>query len=145
LNPRVSDTVHGIAGTNREGGSPGCVSVRRPRLAGPRIAWLLHTRHGNTSVPFGRQHREVRLLARIHAGFMPMHADNAVIPIDLFGLVIGCAFIALNALGAGFHEKVYDNAPAIDMRASVRRASLFIRAKRFPYSAAPVARFPGRA
>lgn len=46
-----------------------------------------------------------------------MHADSAV-PNDLSGRVIGCAFSVLNTLGAGFLEKVYENAPAIKMRAA---------------------------
>jgi GxxExxY protein len=32
--------------------------------------------------------------------------------------VIGCAFTVLNTLGAGFAEKVYENALAIELRAS---------------------------
>jgi GxxExxY protein len=44
-----------------------------------------------------------------------MHADSAVLN-DLSGRVIGCAFTVLNTLGAGFLEKVYENALAIEMR-----------------------------
>jgi GxxExxY protein len=44
------------------------------------------------------------------------HADNAVLLNDLSGRVIGCAFTVLNTLGAGFLEKVYENALAIEMR-----------------------------
>jgi GxxExxY protein len=44
------------------------------------------------------------------------HADNAVLLNDLTGRVIGCAFTVLNTLGAGFLEKVYENALAIEMR-----------------------------
>jgi len=46
-----------------------------------------------------------------------MHADNAVLN-DLSGRVIVCAFTVLNTLGAGFLEKVYENALAIKMRAA---------------------------
>jgi GxxExxY protein len=46
-----------------------------------------------------------------------MHADNAVLN-DLSGRVIGCAFTVPNTLGAGFLEKVYENALAIEMRAA---------------------------
>ena len=44
-----------------------------------------------------------------------MHADSAVLNY-LSGRVIGCAFTVLNTLGAGFLEKVYENALAIEMR-----------------------------
>ncbi len=44
------------------------------------------------------------------------HADNAVLPNDLSGRVIGCAFNVLNTLGVGFMEKVYQNALAIELR-----------------------------
>jgi len=44
-----------------------------------------------------------------------MHADIAVLN-DLSGRVIGCAFTVLNTLGAGFLEKVHENALAIEMR-----------------------------
>jgi GxxExxY protein len=46
------------------------------------------------------------------------HADNAVLLNDLSGRVIGCAFTVLNTLGAGFLEKVYENALAIEMHAA---------------------------
>jgi GxxExxY protein len=46
------------------------------------------------------------------------HADNAVLLNDLSGWVIGCAFTVLNTLGAGFVEKIYENALAIEMRDS---------------------------
>ena len=46
-----------------------------------------------------------------------MHADSAVLN-DLSGRVIGCAFTVLNTLGAGFLEKIYENALAIEMRAA---------------------------
>jgi GxxExxY protein len=49
-------------------------------------------------------------------GFTPMHADNTELLNDLSGRVIGCAFTVLNTLGAGFLEKVYENALAIEMR-----------------------------
>jgi GxxExxY protein len=35
---------------------------------------------------------------------------------ELSGLVIGCAFTVLNTLGAGFLEKVYENALAHELR-----------------------------
>jgi GxxExxY protein len=34
------------------------------------------------------------------------------------GQVIGCAFTVLNALGAGFLERVYENALALEIRAA---------------------------
>jgi GxxExxY protein len=37
------------------------------------------------------------------------HADNSELN-ELSGRVIGCAFTVLNTLGAGFLEKVYENA-----------------------------------
>lgn len=44
-----------------------------------------------------------------------MHADK--IPTnDLSERIIGCAFRVLNTLGAGFLEKVYENAMAHEMR-----------------------------
>jgi GxxExxY protein len=46
-----------------------------------------------------------------------MHADSAVLN-DLSGRVIGCGLNVLNTLGAGFLEKVYENALAIEMRAA---------------------------
>lgn len=46
-----------------------------------------------------------------------MHADSAVLN-DLSGRVIGCAFTVLNTLGAGFLEKVYENALVNEMRAA---------------------------
>jgi GxxExxY protein len=46
------------------------------------------------------------------------HADNAVLMNDLSGRVIGCALTVLNTLGAGFLEKVYENALSIEMRAT---------------------------
>jgi GxxExxY protein len=47
-----------------------------------------------------------------------MHAEHADANSlnDLSGRVIGCAFIVLNTLGAGFLEKVYENALAYEMR-----------------------------
>jgi GxxExxY protein len=44
-----------------------------------------------------------------------MHADRNEIN-GLSGAVIGCAFTVLNALGAGFLEKVYENALAHEIR-----------------------------
>lgn len=43
------------------------------------------------------------------------HADENRLN-DLSGRVIGCALIVLNALGAGFLEKVYENALAHELR-----------------------------
>jgi GxxExxY protein len=37
---------------------------------------------------------------------------------DLSGRMIGCAFTALNTPGAGFPEKVYENAVALEVRAA---------------------------
>ena len=45
------------------------------------------------------------------------HADNSELD-ELSGRVIGCAFTVLNTLGAGFLEKVYENALAIELRAA---------------------------
>src|SRR5271169_2926544 len=44
------------------------------------------------------------------------HADNAALLNALSGRVIGCAFTVLNAPGAGFLEKVYENSLAIELR-----------------------------
>ncbi len=46
-----------------------------------------------------------------------MHADTIRLN-DLSGRVIGCAFSVLNTLGAGFLEKVYENALAHELRAA---------------------------
>ena len=46
-----------------------------------------------------------------------MHTDGDRLN-DLSGRVIGCAFTVLNTLGAGFLEKVYENALAHEMRAA---------------------------
>jgi GxxExxY protein len=43
------------------------------------------------------------------------HADEQRLN-DLSGNVIGCAFNVLNTLGAGFLEKVYENALAVELR-----------------------------
>jgi GxxExxY protein len=45
------------------------------------------------------------------------HADQDRLN-DLSGRVIGCAFTVLNTLGAGFLEKVYEHAPAFEIRAA---------------------------
>jgi len=45
------------------------------------------------------------------------HADNSELN-ELSGRVIGCAFTVLNTLGAGFLEKVYENALAFELRAA---------------------------
>ncbi len=53
-----------------------------------------------------------------HADFSrctPMHADKNRLN-ELSGNVIGCAFIVLNTLGAGFLEKVSENALAHELR-----------------------------
>lgn len=44
-----------------------------------------------------------------------MHADGTRLN-DLSGVVIGCAFTVINTLGAGFLEKVYENALAHELR-----------------------------
>ena len=44
-----------------------------------------------------------------------MHADEQSLN-DLSGCVIGRAFTVLNALGAGFAEKIYENALAHELR-----------------------------
>jgi GxxExxY protein len=43
------------------------------------------------------------------------HADEQRLN-DLSGNIIGCAFNVLNTLGAGFLEKVYENALAVELR-----------------------------
>ena len=45
------------------------------------------------------------------------HADQGRLN-DLSGRVIGCAFTVLNTLGAGFLEKVYENALVYELRAA---------------------------
>ena len=59
-----------------------------------------------------------------------MHADSAGLN-DLSGRVIGCAFTVLNTLGAGFAEKVYENALAIELRtaglANARQCGVTVR------------------
>ena len=45
------------------------------------------------------------------------HADDRELN-ELSGRVIGCAFTVLNTLGAGFLEKVYENALAYEVRAA---------------------------
>jgi GxxExxY protein len=44
-----------------------------------------------------------------------MHADVAGVD-RLSGMIIGCAFRVMNGLGAGFAEKVYENALAHELR-----------------------------
>jgi GxxExxY protein len=44
-----------------------------------------------------------------------MHADTNRLN-ELSGHVTGCGFIVLNALGAGFLEKIYENALARELR-----------------------------
>ena len=44
-----------------------------------------------------------------------MHADKTAIN-ELSERIIGCAFRVLNTLGAGFLEKVYENALAYELR-----------------------------
>jgi GxxExxY protein len=46
-----------------------------------------------------------------------MHADGDRLN-ELSGRVIGCAFTVLNTLGAGFLEKVYENALAHELRSA---------------------------
>jgi GxxExxY protein len=48
-------------------------------------------------------------------GCTRMHADGTRLN-ELSGHVIGCAFTVLNTLGAGFLEKVYENALAHELR-----------------------------
>ena len=50
-----------------------------------------------------------------HHGCTPIHADAAHLD-RLSGIIIGCAFRVMNKLGAGFSEKVYGNALALEMR-----------------------------
>ena len=56
----------------------------------------------------------------MHPGSSPgqaKHADNNELN-ELSGRVIGYAFTVLNTLGAGFLEKVYENALAYEVRAA---------------------------
>ena len=48
-------------------------------------------------------------------GCTRMHADVAGVD-RLSGIVIGCAFRVMNGLGAGFAERVYENALAYEIR-----------------------------
>ena len=50
-------------------------------------------------------------------GQAPKHADNNEVNV-LSGRVIGCTFTVLNTLGAGFLEKLYENALAYEVRAA---------------------------
>jgi GxxExxY protein len=50
-------------------------------------------------------------------GQAPKHADSSELN-ELSGRVIGCAFTVRNTLGAGFLEKVNENAPAYEVRAA---------------------------
>src|SRR6201988_4714874 len=50
-------------------------------------------------------------------GCTRMHADE-IRTRDLSGRIIGCAFRVQNMLGAGFLEKVYENAAAYEIRAA---------------------------
>jgi GxxExxY protein len=52
---------------------------------------------------------------RFNADEGGMHADGMRLN-ELSGRVIGCAFTVLNTLGAGFLEKVYENALAHELR-----------------------------
>jgi GxxExxY protein len=47
-------------------------------------------------------------------GQAPKHADNSELN-ELSGHVIGCAITVINTLGAGFLEKVYENALAYEV------------------------------
>ncbi len=48
-------------------------------------------------------------------GCTQIHADGSELN-RLSGIIIGCAFRAMNGLGAGFAEKVYENAQAHELR-----------------------------
>jgi GxxExxY protein len=52
-----------------------------------------------------------------------MHTDTNKLN-ELSGAIIGCAFTVLNALGAGFLEKVYENALAHELRKAGRAVAL---------------------
>lgn len=52
---------------------------------------------------------------QIFSRYTQMHADENKLN-ELPGRVIGCAFTVLNALGVGFLEKLYENAPAHELR-----------------------------
>ena len=54
------------------------------------------------------------------------YADNGELN-ELSGRVIGCAFTVLNTLGAGYLEKVYENALAYEVRVAGLIGSLTIR------------------
>jgi GxxExxY protein len=59
---------------------------------------------------------------RMEPQITPDDADDAALN-DLSGQIIGCAMAVLNRLGAGFLEKVYENALAHELR----RAGLAVR------------------
>jgi GxxExxY protein len=77
----------------------------------------VHRERVNTSVTLRRAALQSKALNADAKGFTPTHADSAALN-DLSGRVIGCALTVLNTLGAGFLEKVYENALANEMRAA---------------------------
>jgi GxxExxY protein len=58
---------------------------------------------------------EISQVRDFRRGCTQMHADVAGVD-RLSGIVIGCAFRVMNGLGAGFAEKVYENALAHELR-----------------------------
>jgi GxxExxY protein len=57
----------------------------------------------------------MNIASNFDRGCTQMHADEAGVNL-LSGRVIGCAFRVINTLGAGFPEKVYENALAYELR-----------------------------
>jgi GxxExxY protein len=75
--------------------------------------------NGNYPQPFGNIPLALSTgnQPQMKAGYTQMHADEIWLN-ELSGRVIGCAFTVLNTLGAGFLEKVYENALAHELRKS---------------------------
>jgi GxxExxY protein len=63
----------------------------------------------------GRGVDELSQVRDFGRGCTQIHADVAGVD-RLSGIVIGCAFRVMNGLGAGFAEKVYENALAHELR-----------------------------
>jgi len=59
---------------------------------------------------------------QMKAGYTRRHADGIWL-YELSGRVIGCAFNVIDTLGAGFLERVYENALAHGLRKTGRKSS----------------------
>ena len=86
----------------------------RSRLA-PRKhhACEVHQYFGNHSIRSIAKKRVKRRYKKMHANYADSRRLN-----DLSRLVSGCTFTVLNTLGAGFLEKIYENALAHELRAA---------------------------